>query len=170
MELHCAAVTGDGSNVIRTDATTSHDYDAAGRAAHQGADQGPPGKSVRRVTGSQQSMAAQSDHLLKSFKRICRLVESAMESNRQSFGGSTQTAHDREIYSAARRQCTDHDSLGAKRPATGDTLQYGIHFRLIVHEITSARSHQHVDGQRRTTIFWDWCLSGPGEYILQQSI
>jgi hypothetical protein len=156
MEFGDAGDSGDGVDVVRADAASSQDDDAAGRLADEAREGETAGEGVRLVAGREQALAPERNDVLKCAFHIGTFIEGPMECHFERTGGDYQTAHRLHIDATIFPQSPDNDPVHTMNTSIRIPYHQSFtHFNpdngllylgLAVNEITATRPDQDIDG------------------------
>ncbi len=149
MNLGSAAGSEDRANILRRDAASWHDDDAAGGSLHETRDERQASKSRLLAARGENAIDSQADDIFKRLKRISREIEGAMKSHPQRAGELNQVARSFQINSMIRIEETEDHPIGAELFGNRNILFHYLKFDVRVTEILAAWPDHHVQSDAK---------------------
>ena len=135
----------DAAGIVRRDASTGHDDDAAIGLKAELAKQWEPGFGSGCLSGGEETRAAKGDDVFEGLKGIAGMVESAVEGDLHTLGGIDETAAERHVDVAVACQCTDDYAINSESMSEANVAEHRVGFGFIIGKIAFTRTDEDVE-------------------------
>ena len=141
----------DAAGIVRRDASTGHDDDAAIGLKDELAKQGDAGFGSGGLSGGEETRAAQCDDVLESLIGVAGLVEGAVEGDLHTLGGFDETAAERYVDVAVACQCTDDYAINSESMSEANVAEHRVGLGFVIDKIAFTRTDEDVEFQALDT-------------------
>ena len=135
----------DAAGIVRSDASTGHDDDAAIGLKDKLAEQGDAGFGSGGLSGGEETRAAKGDDVLEGLIGVAGMVEGAVEGDLHTLGGIDETTAKRHVNVVVGGQCTDDYAIGSEMVSEANVAEHRVGLGFVIDKIAFTRTDEDVE-------------------------